>query len=292
LGNQALIKKLQRTFGTLLYTAANRAVSFTSRDGATVVECGYDYQGRRYVKKVTQNGTVASHERYLYRGYLQIAALDMLDNRNVLRTLLWDPLEPVATRPLALVQGASLYCYGVDFNKNVTEVFDAQGTIAAAYDYSPYGAVTDTGSLVQPVQWSGEMHDGELELDYYNYRYYNPADGRWINRDPIAEQGGWNLYVFLGSSPKDKFDTLGLIGIFGLLGGALIDYGFQVTANYIQDKEDPWTDIDWGSVKTSTALGAVGIPGNVKIGKNIYKNIKEAVKMCKRIKNTSENSHI
>ena len=106
------------------------------------------------MKKVTQNGTVASHERYLYRGYLQIAAQDMLDNRNVLRTLLWDPLEPVATRPLALVQGASLYCYGVDFNKNVSEVFDAQGTIAAAYDYSPYGAVTSTGSLVQPVQWS------------------------------------------------------------------------------------------------------------------------------------------
>ena len=106
------------------------------------------------MKKVTQNGTVASHERYLYRGYLQIAAQDMLDNRNVLRTLLWDPLEPVATRPLALAQGASLYCYGVDFNKNVSEVFDAQGTIAAAYDYSPYGAVTSTGSLVQPVQWS------------------------------------------------------------------------------------------------------------------------------------------
>jgi len=77
-----------------VYNAANRAVSFTSRDGATVVECGYDYQGRRYMKKVTQNGTVTSHERYLYRGYLQIAALDMLDNRNVLRTLLWDPLEP------------------------------------------------------------------------------------------------------------------------------------------------------------------------------------------------------
>ena len=106
------------------------------------------------MKKVTQNGTVASHERYLYRGYLQIAAQDMLDNRNVLRTLLWDPLEPVATRPLALAQDASLYCYSMDFNKNVTEVFDAQGTIAAAYDYSPYGAVTSTGSLVQPVQWS------------------------------------------------------------------------------------------------------------------------------------------
>ena len=135
-GNQTLIKTSTGVW-TVVYNAANRAVSFTSRNGNTIIECGYDYQGRRYVKKVTQNGTVASHERYLYRGYLQIAALDMLDNRNVLRTLLWDPLEPVATRPLALVQDASLYCYGVDFNKNVSEVFDAQGTIAAAYDYSP-----------------------------------------------------------------------------------------------------------------------------------------------------------
>ena len=163
------------------------------------------------MKKVTVNGTVASHERCLYRGYLQLAALDMLDNRNVLRTLLWDPLEPVATRPLALVQAASLYCYGWDFNKNVTEVFDARGTIAATYDYSPYGTVGSTGNLVQPVQWSSEMNDEELALVYYNYRYYNPADGRWINRDPIAEEGGWNLYAFLGNSTQDKVDALGLV---------------------------------------------------------------------------------
>ncbi|WP_343015154.1 RHS repeat-associated core domain-containing protein, partial [Akkermansia muciniphila] len=208
-GNQTLIKTSTGIW-TVVYNAANRAVSFTSRNGNTIIECGYDYQGRRYMKKVTENGTVASHERYLYRGYLQIAALDMLDNRNVLRTLLWDPLEPVVTRPLALVQDNILYCYGVDFNKNVTEVFDAQGTIAAAYDYSPYGTATRTGRLVQPVQWSGEMHDEEPALVYYNYRYYNPKDGRWINRDPIAEEGGWNLYAFLGNSTQDKVDALGL----------------------------------------------------------------------------------
>ena len=207
-GNQTLIKTSTGVW-TVVYNAANRAVSFTSRDGATVVECGYDYLGRRYMKKVTQNGTVASHERYLYRGYLQIAALDMLDNRNVLRTLLWDPLEPVATRPLALVQDASLYCYGVDFNKNVSEVFDREGAVAAIYDYSPYGTATRTGRLVQPVQWSGEMHDEEPALAYYNYRFYNPAEGRWINRDPIAEQGGWNSYSFVGNNPIDSFDING-----------------------------------------------------------------------------------
>ena len=207
-GNQTLIKTSTGIW-TVVYNAANRAVGFTSQDGATVVECGYDYQGRRYMKKVTVNGTVTSHERYLYRGYLQLAALDMLNSRNVLRTLLWDPLEPVATRPLALVRDNALYCYGIDFNKNVTEVFDAQGTIAAAYDYSPYGTVTGTGSLVQPVQWSSEMNDAELSLVYYNYRYYHPVDGRWINRDPIAEEEGWNLYVMINNNAISWIDILG-----------------------------------------------------------------------------------
>ncbi|MEE0764462.1 hypothetical protein [Akkermansia sp.] len=40
------------------------------------------------MKEVTVNGTVTSRERYLYRGYLQLAALDMLNSRNVLQTLL------------------------------------------------------------------------------------------------------------------------------------------------------------------------------------------------------------
>ena len=55
--------------------------------------------GRRYMKKVTVNGTVASHELYLYRGYLQLAVLDMLDNWNVLRTLLWDCLLYTSPSP-------------------------------------------------------------------------------------------------------------------------------------------------------------------------------------------------
>ena len=83
------------------------------------------------------------------------------------------------------------------------------GNDRGGFDYSPYGAVTGTGSLVQPVQWSGEMHDEEPALAYYNYRFYNPADGRWINRDPIAEQAGWNLYAFVGNSLNIEIDLLG-----------------------------------------------------------------------------------
>ena len=53
------------------------------------------------------------------------------------------------------------------------------------------------------------MHDEEPALVYYNYRYYNPKDGRWINRDPIAEQGGWNLYGFVDNGVVFSIDYLG-----------------------------------------------------------------------------------
>ena len=36
--------------------------------------------------------------------------------------------------------------------------------------------------------------DDELGLVYYNYRHLNPLDGRRISRDPIKEEGGWNLF--------------------------------------------------------------------------------------------------
>ena len=29
--------------------------------------------------------------------------------------------------------------------------------------------------------------------------HYDPAMGRWLNRDPIAENGGVNLYGFVGN---------------------------------------------------------------------------------------------
>jgi len=45
---------------------------------------------------------------------------------------------------------------------------------------------------------------------YYLYRFYNPTLGRWINRDPIEEAGGINLYGFVGNSPNNRVDALGL----------------------------------------------------------------------------------
>ena len=142
----------------------------------------------------------------------------------------------------------------------MTEVFDGQGTVAAAYDYSPYGQVASTGDLVQPVQWSSEMNDAELSLIYYNYRYYNPADGRWINRDPIAEEGGWNLYGFVGNNSVGSIDRNGLFvdRLVSVAISAVVDIGFQVTTNIIEGK--PADDIDWVSVGVAERLSIPTLP--------------------------------
>jgi len=40
-------------------------------------------------------------------------------------------------------------------------------------------------------------------------RYCNPSWGRFINRDPISEQGGQNLYGFVENDPVNGWDLLG-----------------------------------------------------------------------------------
>jgi uncharacterized protein RhaS with RHS repeats len=41
-------------------------------------------------------------------------------------------------------------------------------------------------------------------------RYYNTTTGKWINRDPIEETGGVNVYGFVGNDGINTLDILGL----------------------------------------------------------------------------------
>lgn len=44
----------------------------------------------------------------------------------------------------------------------------------------------------------------------YGYRYYGPEVGRWINRDPIDEEGGENLYSTSDNDSVNCIDPIGL----------------------------------------------------------------------------------
>ena len=219
-GNQTRIRTSTGIWN-VCYDANDRPVSFTSEDGRAVVACGYDYQGRRFEKKVLVNGTAASRTYYLYRGYLQVAELDLMHPQPVLvKDYVWDPTETIATRLLMMTcwkadgteTGGHLF-FMHDALKNVTSIFDGQQARRARYEYAPFGAlITAQGDMAQDnrFRFSCEYADDELGLVYYNYRHLNPMDGRWINRDPIAEVGVWNLYKFVKNNGLNNIDILGL----------------------------------------------------------------------------------
>jgi RHS repeat-associated protein len=60
-----------------------------------------------------------------------------------------------------------------------------------------------------PYRFSSKEHDA-TGLAYYGYRYYSPELGRWINRDPMGERGGVNLFGSLKNSPVHYVDPSGL----------------------------------------------------------------------------------
>ncbi len=80
------------------------------------------------------------------------------------------------------------------------------------YEYGPFGEVfCSVGDMakVNPFQFSTKYTDNETDLVYYGYRYYSPALGRWLSRDPIEEQGGLNLYGFVNNDPVNYVDVIG-----------------------------------------------------------------------------------
>lgn len=57
--------------------------------------------------------------------------------------------------------------------------------------------------------YAGREADGS-GLIYYRARYYDPATGRFSQRDPIGMDGGGNDYVYVGGNPTNAIDPGGL----------------------------------------------------------------------------------
>ena len=215
-GNQTRVQTSTGSWA-VSYNNENRPTDFTAQDAEgnfTTVHCSYDYMGRRSYKKVISGGEVVLYQRYIYRGYLQIACIDLTRSHHPCMWLItWDPTQPVATRPLAIQKDGTWRTYGLNLTKNVCEVYGSNGYINTAYTYSPYGSVTATGNVTQPIQWSSEFHDEEQGMVYYNWRYYDNSSGRFTSYDPIRDKVIDILYVFVKNQPTITVDVLGLSGL-------------------------------------------------------------------------------
>jgi RHS repeat-associated protein len=105
--------------------------------------------------------------------------------------------------------------YHADGNGNITCLINGSQSVVASYRYDPFGNTTSkSGSLADANVYrfsSKEIvsHTNSV-LYYYGYRFYDPPFHRWLNRDPIQEWGGANLYAFVLNTPTSVTDDFGL----------------------------------------------------------------------------------
>ncbi len=157
--------------------------------------------------------TLTKYLKFVYDGYKLVEELDGLNSDALSHRYVWQTDAVGLDVSLTVTAGSSVYFYHTDANKNVIELTDNLGALAAHYEYSPFGiqtVATGTFANENPFRFSSEYYDAETELVYYNYRYYSPQLGRWTKRYPIGEKGGVNLYGMVGNNVIDKWDQLGL----------------------------------------------------------------------------------
>src|SRR5205823_11352443 len=98
-------------------------------------------------------------------------------------------------------------------------------TVSARYDYGPFGQLLrisgEPVALDNPFRFSTKYTDDLTDLLYYGLRYLRPDAGRWLNRDPLQELGGLNLFMFANNNGVLGKDVHGEIPL-----DTLLDLGF------------------------------------------------------------------
>lgn len=219
------------------WDAENRLTQMVSRASATNAGApgrklvfAYDYQSRRISKSVYRhNGTtwVKMDDRgFVYDGWNLIRERGLTTGLiTFTNTYVWG-LDLSGTRQGAGGVGGLVlsiakrttnltvlgYCY--DANGNVSLCVNMKyGSSDANYEYGPFGEALRHGNAIatsNPVRFSTKYNDDESGLSYYGFRYYHPAAGRWLNRDPLEEGGGVNVMTFCNNNAGVFIDSDGL----------------------------------------------------------------------------------
>jgi RHS repeat-associated protein len=203
-------------------------VARTSAGPQQRLDFGYDWRGRRIMKKVWNNtegtGAPSVDRLFAYDGWNLIATLN--SQLSTLNSFAWGLDLSGSLQGAGGVGGllwvndasnGSTHLASFDGNGNVVAFFNAtDNSETARYEYGPFGEVVRmTGQLCRsnPFRFSTKYQDDETDLLYYGYRYYHPSTGRWVSRDPLEELDGPGSVLFLRNSPLIHHDLLGLAGL-------------------------------------------------------------------------------
>lgn len=186
---------------------------------STIPAISYNWDAKDRLVKITKGGVVTE---FVYDGLNRWVAEKL--NGNFIKRWLWDGTRLAEERDGTgttvtkrfFTQGEQLnginYYFTKDHLNSIREMIAADGiSISARYDYDPYGRRTKTsGNLDCDFGYTGYYSHATSGLQLALFRAYDADKTRWLNRDPIAERGGMNLYDYVKNNPINLIDPLGL----------------------------------------------------------------------------------
>ena len=197
------------------YDAADRLVEVKDNLGNSA-EYSYDPQGRRIRK-----ATPAKTTWYLYSQQGLIAELS--DTGKFEKAYGWEPDQAWGTAPLwqattsnGQINNAATADYHylhTDHLGTVQMATDSNGNISWRGQAQAFGKVEldPTNRITMNLRLPGQYYDQETGTHYNWMRDYNGSTGRYIQRDPIGLEAGFNPYLYVDANPLVYIDPDGLV---------------------------------------------------------------------------------
>ena len=248
------------------YDEANRLISVTSlANGANVSKTTFVYDGlsrRRITREFAWQNNAwqqTSEKRSLYDG---MNVVQERDGANAVKVSyvrgqdMGGGIGGLLARSDA--DGRAFYHY--DGRGNVTQLTNAAGVAVVRYLYDAFGNTVEArgGALATANVFRFSTKEVVAGMYDYGFRFYSPSLGKWINRDPLAEQGGVNLYAFVHNNSIRYFDSTGLtpveIGVMlgavgvGFAAGALANLAGQLLYHHGNLKCVDWWSVIWAGI--------------------------------------------
>ena len=222
------------------YDAENRLVRVATPTNG-VFQYTYDALGNR--TSVTHDGVTS---RYLHDpiGLVDVAA--EYDGSGALIARYDHALGLVARSDAA----SNSAFYSFDALGNTRELTGAGGTVLNVYDYDAFGAATVASEGVpNAFRFVGRLGVAEEtpRLHSMRSRYYTAAIGGYTSEDPMGVTGGVNARIYVGNSPQNYVDPLGLrrnitVYIWGDgVGHSAIGVGDQYLSKYPSVQVGPFS---------------------------------------------------
>lgn len=173
--------------------------------GQTTVSFAYDGRGMR-VSKIPDSGTATSF---------------LLDGKEIAEEITGEDVASyVGPGLMSCIRGAVRTTYHTDGIGSTRATSNEGQVVQMAALYDAYGSPVagyPTGS-VSRFGYAGHYryYRDDSGLDYLKARYYDPALGRFLSRDPIGFAGGLDLYAYVHNSPTHAVDPTGKITSCGL----------------------------------------------------------------------------